>query len=103
MWIKLIFLNIRNLVSDVKKQVYVTAKKYMFEQNTDILWVNFKAGITPLLDRMQSGQGLSGYKIIKGTTDEKAKVVATIKLYPYYAVEEFEITVIISDEEVTVE
>lgn len=97
------FLNIRNLISDVKKQVYVTAKKYMFEQNTDILWVNFKAGITPLLDRMQSGQGLSGYKIIKGTTDEKAKVAATIKLYPYYAVEEFEITVIISDEEVTVE
>lgn len=97
------FLNIRNLVSDVKKQAYITAKKYMFEQNNDILWVNFKSGLTPLLDRMQSGQGLSGYKIIKGTTQEKAKVVATIKLYPVYAVEDFEITVVISDEEVTVE
>lgn len=97
------FLNIRNLVSDVKKQAYVTAKKYMFEQNTDILWVNFKAGITPLLDRMQSGQGLSGYKIIKSATNEKAKVAATIKLYPFYAIEDFEITVVISDEEITVE
>lgn len=97
------FLNIRNLVSDVKKQAYITAKKYMFEQNNDILWVNFKAGLTPLLDQMLSGQGLSGYKIIKGATKEKSKVVATIKLYPVYAVEDFDITVVISDEEVTVE
>ena len=96
------FLNIRNLVSDVKKIAYVTAKRLMFEQNSDILWINFKAGITPLLDQMVSGQGLTGYKIIKGKTSEKGKVVATIRLYPIYAVEDFEITVAISDEEVSV-
>ena len=95
-------LNIRNLVSDVKKVAYTTAKSLMFEQNSDVLWVNFKAGITPLLDQMLSGQGLSGYKIIKGVSKEKAKVVAQIKLYPLYAVEDFDITVVISDEEVSV-
>ena len=80
----------------------MTAKRLMFEQNSDILWINFKAGITPLLDQMVSGQGLTGYKIIKGKTSEKGKVVATIRLYPIYAVEDFEITVAISDEEVSV-
>lgn len=95
-------LNIRNLVSDVKKVAYTTAKSLMFEQNSDVLWVNFKAGITPTLDRMLSGQGISGYKIIRGETTSKAKVVAEIKIYPLYAVEDFEITVVISDEEVSV-
>ena len=96
------FLNVRNLVSDVKKVAYTTAKSLIFEQNSDVLWINFKAGITPLLDRMLSGQGLKGYKIIKGTTTEKAKVVADIKLYPIEAVEDFEINVIISDDTVSV-
>lgn len=96
------FLNIRNLVSDVKKVAYTTAKSLIFEQNSDVLWVNFKAGITPLLDQMLSGQGITGYKIIKGTTTEKAKVVADIKIYPIEAVEDFEINVIISDDTVTV-
>lgn len=96
------FLNIRNMVSDIKKVAYVAAKSLLFEQNNDILWINFCSKIMPTLNKMNSGAGVSGYKIIKGTTDEKGKVVAIIKIYPVYAVEEFDITVVISDEEVTV-
>lgn len=96
------FLNIRNLVCDVKKIVYQACRKYTFEQNNDILWTNFKAYIEPTLERMRTGAGISGYKIIKGTTTEKAKLVATVKLYPIYAVEDFEITVVMSDDEVSV-
>lgn len=95
------FLNIRNMVSEIKKVSYVACKKLMFEQNNDILWNNFKSAIEPTLDRMKTGQGLSGYKVIKGTTDEKAKLVATIKLYPVYAVEDFEITVVMEDDEIS--
>lgn len=96
------FLNVRNLVSDIKKQVYVTAKRLIFEQNSDVLWINFIAGISPLLDQMVSGQGIKGYKIIKGTTDEKAKVVAQIRITPIYPVEDFDITIILTDDEVSV-
>lgn len=96
------FLNIRNMISDVKKVVYAACMKYTFEQNTDVLWVNFKAAIEPTLNQMKTGAGLSGYKIIKGTTTEKAKLVATIKLYPLYAVEDFDITVEMLDDEVSV-
>ena len=94
------FLNIRNLVSEVKKVTYRACRKYMFEQNNDILWTNFKADIEPTLEQMRTGAGISGYKIIKETTNEKAKLVATIKLYPIYAVEDFEITVRMEDDEI---
>lgn len=96
------FLNIRNLVSDVKKVVYQACKKHTFEQNNDLLWTNFKAYIEPTLERMRTGAGISGYKIIKGTTTEKAKLVATIKLFPIYAVEDFEVTVVMEDDEISV-
>lgn len=94
------FLNIRNLVSEVKKVTYRACRKYMFEQNNDVLWTNFKAAIEPTLEQMRTGAGISGYKIIKEATNEKAKLVATIKLYPIYAVEDFEITVRMEDDEI---
>jgi hypothetical protein len=96
------FLNIRNMISDVKKVVYNACKKYTFEQNNDILWINFKAYIEPTLNQMKTGAGLSGYKIIRNTTTEKAKLYATIKLYPLYAVEDFTIEVQMLDDEITV-
>lgn len=97
------FLNIRNLVSDVKKQAYTAAQSLMFEQNTDILWVNFKALMTPMLNKMQSGYGISGYKLIKGTPKDKTKLECEIRLYPVYAVESFDIYITLSDEEIVVE
>lgn len=97
------FLNLRNMVSDVKKTVYQAAQRLMFEQNNDILWINFKALITPLLDSMVSGYGLSGYKIIKNASNDKTRLSAIVKLYPIYAVESFEITIVLSDQEITIE
>lgn len=96
------FLNIRSLICDVKKQAHMAAQSLMFEQNNDVLWINFKAMMTPLLDRMLSGNGVSSYKIIKVETDSQIKLAAQIKIWPIYAVEEFEIGIQITDEEVTV-
>ena len=59
------FLNIRNLVCDIKKQLFLACQTLMFEQNTDVLWINFLSLVTPLLDRMVSGNGISNYKIIR--------------------------------------
>ena len=101
------FLNIRNLVSDVKKTCYRAARSLTFEQNTEVLWVNFKSKIAPTLDRMLSGYGISGYKIIRDTQHEKAAEKATICakviLYPVYAVEDFYITIVLKDDEISVE
>ena len=59
--------------------------------------------ITPLLDNMVSGYGLSGYKIIKNASNDKTRLSAIVKLYPIYAVESFEITIVLSDQEITIE
>lgn len=96
------FLNIRNMVSDIKKTAYNAAKRCIFEQNSDVLWVNFCSLVQPLLDKLISGQGLSNYKIIKQPTNEKAKLKAKIVIYPIYAVEDFEITIELSDQDVSV-
>lgn len=102
------FLNTRNMLSDIKKLLYTTAKSLMFEQNSDFLWLKFKNGITPLLNQLKSGNGISDYKIIKGTTKyngdplTKGEISAVIKIYPLYAVEYFELTVEINDEDVVV-
>jgi hypothetical protein len=44
------FLSVRQLTNDVKRTVWVAAKTLTFEQNNDVLWINFKSKIIPTLD-----------------------------------------------------
>ena len=98
-----VFLNMRNLICDVKKQAFKSAQRYMFEQNTDILWVNFKNDMQKLLDQMVAGTAVKNFKILKLSTADKTKIAAKILIVPIYAVEAFEISIIMTDEEITVE
>ena len=92
------FLNIRQLCNDIKKTIYVACKSITFEQNSDILWVKFKSLITPLLDQMLTGNGISGYNLKKKKSTKKATLTATIRVFPIEAVEDFEMTVELADE-----
>jgi len=96
------FLNLRNEISDIKKLVYRAARRWMFEQNTSVLWVNFKSTITPLLERMVNGYGLSRYEIRKGVKTAKHKLYAEIRVWPIYAVEYIDVTIQILDEDTIV-
>ena len=102
------FLNIRNMVSDIKKILYTTAKKTTFEQNTASLWLTFKSGVSPLLDQLKSGGAINDYKLIKNETkyngDQlvRGEISATVRIKPIYAVEYFELTVEITDNDVNV-
>lgn len=91
------FLNVRNLVSTLKKELYFASNKYTFEQNNEVLWINFKSQITPLLDRMQSGNGIEGYRLARLTTDKKARLKARVTIVPIEAVEDFELEVSLED------
>lgn len=91
------FLNIRNLCSDIKKTVWTAARRLTFEQNSDILWINFKSLITPLLDQMVSGNGLSGYQLKKRVSKQKAELRCVIRLYAIEAVEDFDIEIQLAD------
>lgn len=93
------FMNIRNMVCDIKKQAYVAAKSCLFEQNTDVLWVNFKSMISPMLDKMVKGSGLSGFSFEKLESKDRTKLRCKIIVYPVYAVESFDITVVLTDDD----
>lgn len=96
------FMNVRNLVCDVKRTVFVAAKRLTFEQNNDILWINFKAQITPTLEQMLQGNGLTGYELIRQKTTKKATLKAKIVLYCVEPVEDFDITISLTDSETTI-
>ena len=102
------FLNTRNMISDIKKVAYRAAKAQLFEQNSETLWLNFKADVSPFLDQLKRGNGISDYKLLKldtkynGNSLGKEEFACAIKIYPLYAVESFEITVVVSDNDVAV-
>lgn len=96
------FMNVRQLICDLKRQIFVTAKRLTYEQNNDVLWINFKAGITPLLEQMLNGNGITGYQLIKQPTTERATLKARVVIQVIEAVEDFDITVSLTDTEATV-
>lgn len=91
------FLNIRQLCTTIKKQLYVSCRRFTFDPNSDVLWINFKNSITPMLDRMKADQGIRDYKIEKVYTDKKATLKAKIRIVPIEAVEDFLLEVSLED------
>ncbi len=91
------FLNIRQLCSTIKKQLYVSCRRFTFDPNSDTLWINFVNSITPTLDAMKADQGISDYRVVKEATDKKATLKAKIRIIPIEAVEDFDITVTLED------
>ena len=90
-------LNIRNTACTIKKKLYDAARKYTFEQNSNILWINFQAELAPTLTAMKTGNLLLGYKWDKLDTDSKTRLKARLTVVPVYAVEDFDLTLTLSD------
>ena len=100
---------LRNLVSDIKKRLYEASQRLLFEQNTEILWINFKRLVTPLLDTMVSNNILSEYRMTKYNVDPESgeavpayKVLANIMIRPINSVEVFDLTIQLENNEISV-
>ena len=91
------FLNIRQLCTTIKKQIYITCRKYTYDPNSDILWANFCNDIRPTLEKMKADQGITDYKFIKVKTNKKALLKAKIRIVPIEAVEDFDISLTLED------
>ena len=91
------FANIRILLCDLKKQLYKAARKYQFEQNSDVLWVNFQAEINSLLEEMVHSYGIAGYRWFREETKDRAKIAARLQIIPVEAVEDFDLTIELTD------
>ena len=91
------FANIRIMLCDIKKKLYEAARKYQFEQNSDILWVNFTAYSYSLLEEMVQSYGIAGYKWYREEAKERAKLKARLELIPIDNIENFDLSVELID------
>jgi len=91
------FLNIRRLCNEIKKVVYPATESLRFEQDSIVLWDRFRALLTPTLDRMITGFGIQSYKIVRVPTTKRATIAARIEISPIEAIENFEISLELSD------
>lgn len=92
------FANIRIAICDIKKAIYKAARRYQFEQNTDVLWVNFTSSVNSLLEEMKSSYGIVGYRWKRDTANEqRGELRAILQITPIEAVEDFTITCELKD------
>ena len=91
------FLNIRQLCTTLKKDIYVSCKQLTFSPNDTLLWIDFLAKIRPTLDKMKSDRGIKDYEIKQVVAKKKALMKAKIKLVPIEPVEDFDISVYLED------
>ena len=91
------FLNIRQLCTTIKKQVYVACRRFTFDPNSNVLWINFCNAIRPTLEKMKADQGIKDYAIVAEKTAQKAVLAAKIRIVPIEAVEDFYINLFLED------
>lgn len=90
------FLNIRQLCTTLKKNIYEVCKKCTFDPNSDLLWINFCNALRPGLESMKADQGIADYEFIQ-LESKRAELKALIRIVPIEAVEDFDITVSLED------
>lgn len=95
------FLNVRHLCFSIKKQIYSAAKTVSFDPNDDVTWFNFKSQINPTLDKMVASRGLEWYEWTKVKVITKGLIKATLTIKPIEAVESFDITVDLKNDDST--
>lgn len=91
------FLNIRELCCTLKKKIYDACRRFTFDPNSDLLWINFCNYLRSTLDNMKADQGIADYKLVKSKQVERGKLVAKVRIVPIEAVEDFDITVTLED------
>lgn len=96
------FASIRVMLNAIKKKLYIAGRKYQFETNDDILWINYRAFVNKLLDEMKSAGCIRSYEWFKLETTEKAKICAKLVVSPVEPVEDFDLTIELQDEDTTV-
>ena len=103
-------LNLRSAVADIKKVLYDASRDILFEQNTDITWINFKSKVTPLLDRMLGSHIIDDYSIVRYMYDPQSglevpsyKILGVVKIRPINSIEVLELEVRLDNANTTIE
>tara|TARA_Y100000592_G_scaffold101037_1_gene184793 strand:+ start:15416 stop:18799 length:3384 start_codon:yes stop_codon:yes gene_type:complete len=96
-------INVRRLMIFVKKQVSRISNKILFDQNVQATWDRFLSQVTPFLDRVKQGAGLTDFKVVLDTSTTTPDLVdrnimyAKIFLKPARSIEFIAIDFIITN------
>lgn len=85
------FLNIRQLCTTIKKEIYTACRSLTFDPNSDLLWFKFINKMQPVLDNMRADQGIDNYAWVREEVSAKALTKAKLRIVPIEAVEDFDI------------
>lgn len=102
------FLNVRLLLIYLHKQIFKVSMRHMFEPNDDIVWLSFKQAANTLLDKMVTGRGIQWYKWQRLRPEDSqgnlilGQIKAKLTIRPIEAVESFDITINMTDQEIEV-
>ena len=91
------FLNIRQLCTTLKKDIYNACKKLTFSPNDDLLWTDFKDLVRPTLEKMKADRGIKDYDWKRVIVSKKALMKVKIQIVPIEPVEDFNIGVYLED------
>ena len=93
------FLNVMILVCDIIKRMQSSAGACMFDPNDNVTWLKFINLVYPLLEDMKANRGITYYKWVKEKVVEKGLIKATLHIRPIEAVEDFDLTVNLVDDD----
>lgn len=91
-------LNLRVLTCDIKKLMIDNALNYSFENNSDILWLNYKSRIEAYLDKLISNNMLYTYTLQRVNERAGSTLKAQLTLYPVQPVENWDIEIMLKDD-----
>ena len=86
-------INVRRLLIYLKKEISRIASRLLFEQNVQATWDRFTGQVIPFLENVQSGLGLTDFKVVLDNTTTTADLIdrnilyAKIYLKPARAIE----------------
>ena len=74
-------INVRRLLIYVKKEISRIASRVLFDQNVQATWDRFKGQVIPFLEGVQSGLGLTDFKVLLDDTTTTPDLVDRNILY----------------------
>ena len=74
-------INVRRLLIFLKKEVSRIASRMLFEQNVQQTWDRFTGEVTPFLEGVKSGLGLTDFRVVLDSTTTTPDLVDRNVLY----------------------
>jgi len=74
-------INVRRLLIHVKKEISRISSTLLFEQNVQATWNRFLGEVTPFLENIKSGLGLTDFKVVLDDTTTTPDLIDRNVLY----------------------